>query len=152
MDGRKNLKFKESSLEYVTSSVEESTTEIEVNTNNSCSKDEVAPICVGGGSKSQKKRSSPNAIVRDERKIKKAISPISLGNGLTNKEINEFQFLLCKYHHLFAMSYKDLKKVTLEECKIELLLNTKLLQRRPWKMNPNYAQMVKEKLDKLLDT
>ncbi len=41
MDGRKNLKFKESSLKYVSSSVEESTTEIEVNTNNSSSKDEV---------------------------------------------------------------------------------------------------------------
>jgi hypothetical protein len=28
----------------------------------------------------------------------------------------------------------------------------KLLQQRPWKMNPNYAQMIKKKLDKLLDT
>ncbi len=90
--------------------------------------------------------------MRDKRKIEKVISPISLGNGLTNKEINEFQFLFCKYHHLFAMSYKDLKKVTLEEHKIELLSNMKLLQQRPWKMNPNYAQMIKEKLDKLLDT
>lgn len=50
------------------------------------------------------------------------------------------------------MSYKDLKKVTLEEHKTELLSNTKLLQQRPWKMNPNNAQMIKEKLDKLLDT
>jgi hypothetical protein len=28
----------------------------------------------------------------------------------------------------------------------------KLLQQRPWKMNPNYAQMIKEKLDKFLET
>jgi len=41
VDGRKNLKLKKSYLEYVTSSVEESTMEIEVNTNNSSSKDEV---------------------------------------------------------------------------------------------------------------
>ncbi len=41
--------------------------------------------------------------------------------------------------------------MTLEEHKIELFSNTKLLRQRPWKMNPNYAQMIKEELDKLLD-
>jgi len=148
VEGRKNMKFKESSLEYGTSSVKESTTEIEVYTNNSSSKDEVDLYALEVVPKSQEKGSSPDAIVRDEREIEKAISPISLRNGLTHKEINEFQFLLeiekaispillrnglthkeinefqfllHKYHHLFAMSYKDLKQVTLEEHKIELL-------------------------------
>ncbi len=55
------------------------------------------------------------------------------------------------YHHLFATSYKDLKKVTLEEHKIELLSNAKPLQQRPGKINHNYVQIVKEELDKLLD-
>lgn len=41
--------------------------------------------------------------------------------------------------------------MTLEEHKIELLSNAKPLQQRPGKINPNYAQIVKEELDKLLD-
>jgi hypothetical protein len=41
--------------------------------------------------------------------------------------------------------------VTLEEHKIELLSNAKPLQQRLQKMNPNYAEIVKEELDKLLD-
>jgi len=71
--------------------------------------------------------------------------------SLDNFFKNEIQLLFHKYHHIFATSYKDLKKVILEEHKIELLLNTKLLQQRPQKMNPNYAQMINEELDKLLD-
>jgi hypothetical protein len=65
--------------------------------------------------------------VRDKKEIKKAISPILLGKGLTNKKISEFQLLLHKYNHLFTRSYKDLRKVTLEEHKIELFSNMKLL-------------------------
>jgi len=41
--------------------------------------------------------------------------------------------------------------VTLEEHKVDLLSNMKLLQQRPQRMNPNYAQVIKEELDKLLD-
>jgi hypothetical protein len=41
VDGRKILKFEKSSSEYVTSSVEESTMKIEVDTNNSYSEDDV---------------------------------------------------------------------------------------------------------------
>jgi hypothetical protein len=127
VDGRKNLKLKKSS-EYVTSSVEESTMEIEVNANNFSRKDEVDLYVLEVVPNHKKNVHLLMRFVKDEREITKAISPILLGNGLTNKEINEFQFLLHKYHHLFAMSYKDLKKVALEEHKIELLSITKLLR------------------------
>jgi hypothetical protein len=85
VDGRKNLKFENSSLEYVTSSVEESTTKTEVDTNNSSSEDEVKLYALEVVPKSQEEGSSPNVIVKDEREIEKAICPISLRNGLMNK-------------------------------------------------------------------
>ncbi len=40
----------------------------------------------------------------------------------------------------------------LEEHKIEFLLNAKPLRQRFEKMNPNYAQTIKEVLNKLLET
>jgi hypothetical protein len=117
---------------------------MEVNTNNSFCENEVDLYLLEVVPKSQEEGSSPDVIVRDKREIEKAISPILLGSGLTNKEISEYQLLVQKYHHLFTKSYKDLKKVTLEEHKIELLSNMKFLQQRPRKMNPNHAQMIKK--------
>ncbi len=70
--------------EYITSSLEESTTKMEVNTNNSTRENEVDLYVLKVVPKSQEKGSSPNAIVRHEKEIKKSISPILLGNGLTN--------------------------------------------------------------------
>jgi hypothetical protein len=89
VDGRKILKFEQSSLKYVTSNVEESTMKIEVDTNNSSNENDVDLYASEVVPNSQE-GSSPNVIVKDEREIDKTISPISLGNGLTNKEISEF--------------------------------------------------------------
>ncbi len=89
VDGRKILKFENFYLEYVTSNVEESTMKIEVDTNNSSSENDVDLYASEVVPNSQE-GSSPNVIVRDEKEIDKTISPISLGNGLMNKEINEF--------------------------------------------------------------
>jgi hypothetical protein len=85
VDGRKNLKFEESSLKYVTSCVEESTMETKVDTNNFSSEDQVDLYVLEVVPKSQEEGSFPDVIVKDKREIEKTISPISLGNGLTNK-------------------------------------------------------------------
>jgi hypothetical protein len=59
VDGRKNLKFEESFSEYVTSSPEESTMEMEVNTNNPSRENEVDLYVLEVVPKSQEKGSSP---------------------------------------------------------------------------------------------
>ncbi len=124
VDGRKNLKFEESFSEYVTSSLEEYVNHGNgVHINNPSRENEVDLYVLEAVPKSQEKGSSLDAIVRNEREIELTISPILLGNGLTNKGISEFQLLLQKSHHLFTKSYKDLKKVTLEEHKVDLLSN-----------------------------
>jgi hypothetical protein len=56
-----------------------------------------------------------------------------------------------KYIHLFIFSYKDLREITMEQHKIELLPNAKLVKTKQRRWNPKYTIMVKEKLDKLLE-
>jgi len=53
---------------------------------------------------------------------------------------------------LFAFSYKDLKEVIMEQHKIELLPNAKLIRTKQGRWNLKYTIMVKEELDKLLET
>jgi len=56
-----------------------------------------------------------------------------------------------KYIHLFVFNYKDFKEVTMEQHKIELLPNAKLVRTKQGKWNPIYIVMVKDKFDKLLE-
>jgi hypothetical protein len=69
-------------LKYVTSSAKESTTKNEVDTNNSSSEIDIDIYALEVVPKAQEEVSSPDVIMKDERKIEKAISPISLGNDL----------------------------------------------------------------------
>jgi hypothetical protein len=62
---------------------------IEFDTNNFSSENDLDLYALEVVPNSQE-GSSPNVIVRDEKEINKTISPISLGNGLTNKELSEF--------------------------------------------------------------
>jgi len=53
---------------------------------------------------------------------------------------------------MFTFNYKDLREVTIKQQKIELLLNAKLVRTKQRRWNPRYTTMVKEELDKLLET
>jgi hypothetical protein len=79
------------------------------------------------------------------------VSKIQLGPDLRLKERKQYEDLLCKYIHLFAFNYKDLKEVTMEQHKIELLLSAKPIRTKQGRWNPKYNAMVKEEFDKLLE-
>jgi hypothetical protein len=57
------------------------------------------------------------------------------------------------FKDVFAWSYKKLKRIlkSIHEQKIELITNACPIKQRPYQMNLNYGQRVKEDLDKLLD-
>jgi hypothetical protein len=54
-------------------------------------------------------------------------SKIQLKPNLCPKEKKQYEDLLRKYIHLFAFNYKDLREITIEQQKIKLLLNVKLI-------------------------
>ena len=72
-----------------------------------------------------------------------------MGAELFPQEREHFHKLLCKFIHLFAFNYKDLRAVTLETHKIELVQNAKGVRQKPYRMNPKYAEVVKVELEKL---
>jgi len=78
------------------------------------------------------------------------VNKIQLGLNLCPEERREYEDLLCTYIHLFAFNYKDFKEVTMEQHKIELLPNAKLVKTKQGRWNPRYITMVKEEFDKLL--
>jgi hypothetical protein len=80
------------------------------------------------------------------------VSKIQLGLGIRSEEKRQYENLLRKYIHLFAFNYKDLREITMEQHKIELLPNTKLVKTKQGRWNPRYITMVKEEFDKLLET
>jgi len=49
-----------------------------------------------------------------------------------------------QYIDLFAFTYKDLREITMEQHKIELLPNAKLVKTRQGSWNLRYTTMVKE--------
>jgi hypothetical protein len=83
-------------------------------------------------------------------KVMERLSKIQLGPDLQPKKRKQYEDLLHKYIHLFAFSYKDLREVTMEQHKIELLPNAKSIRAKQRKWNSRYTAMVKEELDKLL--
>jgi len=85
-----------------------------------------------------------------EREVEERLSKIQLGPDLQLKERKQHEDLLHKCIHLFAFSYKDLKEVTMEQHKIELLPNAKPIKAKQGRWNPRYTAMVKEEFDKLL--
>ena len=76
-----------------------------------------------------------------------------LGTQLTSKALLQLQWVLQKYKHAFAWSYKDLKGVKPEICQhyIDLEPGTKPVCQRQRRTNPVYAELVKAKITKLLD-
>ncbi len=53
------------------------------------------------------------------------LSKIQLGPNLHPEERKQYEDLLRKYIHFFVFNYKDLREVTMEQHKIELLPNVK---------------------------
>jgi hypothetical protein len=92
---------------------------------------------------------TPCVLIEGE--VMERLSKIQLGLDLHPEERKQYEDLLRKYIHLFAFSYKDLREVTMEQHKIELLLNVKPIRAKQGRWNPRYTAMVKEELDKLLE-
>ncbi len=80
------------------------------------------------------------------------VNKIQLKLDLHPKERRQYEDLLCKYVLLFIFSYKDLREVTMEQHNFELLPNAKPIKTKQGRWNPRYIIMVKEELDKLLET
>jgi hypothetical protein len=68
-------------------------------------------------------QSTPCVLI--ERKVVEYLSKIQLGPDLHSEEKKQYEDLLHKYIPFFAFNYKDLKEVTMEQHKIELLPNAK---------------------------
>jgi hypothetical protein len=86
-----------------------------------------------------------------EGKVVEWVSKIQLRPNLRPKERRQYEDLLCKYIHLFAFSCKELREVTMEQHKIEMLSNAKPIMTKQGRWNPKYTTMVKKELDKLLE-
>jgi len=78
------------------------------------------------------------------------VNKIQLGPDFRPQEKKQYEDLLHKYTHLFTFNYKDLREVTMEQHKIELLPSAKLVKTKQGRWNLRYIAMVKE-LDKLLE-
>ncbi len=63
--------------------------------------------------------------VLTKREVVEYLSKIQLGPNLHSEEKKQYEDLLHKYIPLFAFNYKDLKEVTMEQHKIQLLPNAK---------------------------
>jgi hypothetical protein len=74
--------------------------------------------------------------------------------ALSEKFQLQVKQLLMEFKHVLAWSYKKFKRILTSICeqKIELIVDAQPIKQHPYPMNPNYAQRIKEKLDKLLDT
>jgi hypothetical protein len=74
--------------------------------------------------------------VLTKREVEERLSMIQLGPDLQPEERKQYENLLRKYIHLFAFNYKDLKEVTIEQHKIELLPNAKPIRAKQGRWNP----------------
>ncbi len=94
-------------------------------------------------------QSPPCVFTKGE--VEEWLSKIQLGPDLQPEVRKQYEDLLRKYIHLFAFTYNDLREVTMEQHKIEMLPNAKPIKAKQGRWNPRYTPMVKEKLDKLLE-
>jgi hypothetical protein len=60
---------------------------------------------------------------------------------------------LTKFKDVFAWGYKELKGIPRSICehKIELTANARSIKQQSYRMNLNYAQRIKNYLDKILE-
>jgi hypothetical protein len=79
--------------------------------------------------------------VLTEGEIVECVSKIQLRTNLHPGERKKYDDLLRKYIHLFTFGYKDLRGVTMEQHKIELLPNVKPVKTKQGRWNPRYIAM-----------
>ncbi|KAL3693085.1 hypothetical protein R1sor_006736 [Riccia sorocarpa] len=77
---------------------------------------------------------------------------INISENVPIEQIPTFQDLFREYRDIFAYSYKELLGVLPSRCqhRIKLRENGKPVLAKPYRLNPQYAQLVKQELDKLL--
>ena len=77
---------------------------------------------------------------------------LQIANNLPVDERAAVVRLLTDYQDVFAWSYTDMKGLDPQyyQHQIHLLPDTRSVQQRRYRMNPNYAAKVKEEIDKLL--
>jgi len=92
-----------------------------------------------GALSDQKVRGDDNQsipCVLTEGEVVERLSKIQLGPDLHHEERKQYEDLLHKYIHLFAFNYKNLREVTMEQHKIELLPNAKPIRAKQGRWNP----------------
>jgi hypothetical protein len=79
---------------------------------------------------------------------------VKINARLETGRMLEVEQLLNKFKDVFGWTYKDLKRITLElaQHKIELDMTIPLAHQARYKLNPNYAIIIKQDIDKLLAT
>ena len=77
---------------------------------------------------------------------------LQIANNLPTGERASLVQLLTDYQDVFAWSYTNMKGLDPQyyQHQIHLLPDTRPVQQRRYRMNPNYAAKVKEEIDKLL--
>lgn len=75
-----------------------------------------------------------------------------IGDYWTKEQTVEIVNLLKEYQDVFARDYKDFKGLVQEmgEMKIELLVDAKHVEKRPYKLAHKYQDIVKKEIDNML--
>jgi hypothetical protein len=78
---------------------------------------------------------------------------LKISAHLDRRHATEAEQLFREFKDVFAWSYKDLKGIppTLAEHKIELEKDVLTAHKARYRMNPNYASIVKQDIDRLLE-
>ncbi len=77
---------------------------------------------------------------------------VKVNSNLKPKKVLELEELLLEYMDVFAWTYKDLKGIPPELLQhwIELDTTIPLAHRAKYKLNPNYATIIKQNIDKFM--
>lgn len=78
---------------------------------------------------------------------------LKISAHMDEQHVIEIKQLLWEFKNVFVWSYKDLKEIppSLTEHKIELEKDNPEAYQAGYRMNPNYANIVKQDIDKLLE-
>ncbi|MCO5547001.1 hypothetical protein L7F22_000441 [Adiantum nelumboides] len=79
--------------------------------------------------------------------------PVIIAQDLTKVEEAVLKELLKEFKNLFSWTYHDMKGVTpfVVQHTIPMISTAKPVQQRPYPMNPKYAKIVQEELEKLIE-
>ncbi|MCO5569648.1 hypothetical protein L7F22_023364 [Adiantum nelumboides] len=83
----------------------------------------------------------------------KESKPVFIAQNLTEVEEAVLKELLKEFKDVFAWTYHDMKGVppSVVQHTIPMISNAKPLQQKPYPMNPKYAKIVQEELEKLIE-